>query len=123
MLETRDDLLDADRGDVQIWYIGREIGVAFVGADDKGAGLGDREIAARHTGIGGEDQRPRRLTLRFGQIVDVAVFGVGADRSGEHLRHVGAQLVHGRHDDVARILIVELLDALAEIGFDDLDAH
>ena len=33
-----------------------------------------------------------------------------------------AQLVHGRHDDVARVFVVELLDALAEIGLDHLDA-
>ena len=33
-----------------------------------------------------------------------------------------AQLVHRGHDDVARRLVVELLDALAEIGLHDLDA-
>ena len=43
-------------------------------------------------------------------------------RSGEHLGHVAAQLVHRRHDDVAGRLVVELLDALAEVGLDHLDA-
>ena len=73
-------------------------------------------------GVGVEDQRAGRLALRFRQVVDVAVVGIGADRACEYLRHVGAQLVHGGHDDMARILVVELLDALAEIGLDHLDA-
>src|SRR6516225_9792338 len=40
-----------------------EIGIAFIGADDHATGLGDREIAAGHAGIGGEDQRTGRLAL------------------------------------------------------------
>jgi len=72
--------------------------------------------------VGGKDQRASCLTLRFRQIVHIAVGGVGADRPGKDLRHVGPQLVHRRHDDVARVFIVELLDAFAEVGFDDLDA-
>src|SRR6516162_2861358 len=54
--------------------------------------------------------------------MNVAIGGVGADCLGENLRHIGPKLVHGWHDDMARIFIVELLDSLAEIGFDDLDA-
>ncbi len=81
VLQARDDLFDADRGDVQLWHIGRKIGIALVGADDEGPGLGDREIAPGHAGIGLEDQRPGRLALGFRQVVDVAVIGVGADRA------------------------------------------
>ena len=121
MLEARNDLLDADRGDVQLRHIGRQIGVALVGADDEGPGLGDREIGPRHAGVGSEDQRAGRLALRFRQIMDVAVVGIGADRLGEYFGHIGAQLVHRGHHDMARVLIVELLDALAEIGLDHLD--
>jgi len=55
--------------------------------------------------------------------MDVAVAGVGADHPGEYLSHIGAQLMHGGHYDVARILVVELLDALAEIGLDYLYAY
>ena len=80
------------------------------------------KLHAGHAGIGIEDQRARRLALRFREVVDVAVVRVGADRPGEHLGHVGAQLVHRRHHDMARVFIVELLDALAEIGLDHLDA-
>src|ERR1700730_18257492 len=64
-----------------------------------------------------------RLTLRFRQVVDVAVARVGAERPSEYLSHVGAQLVHGGHHDVARILVVELLDTLPEIGLDHLYAN
>ena len=53
--------------------------------------------------------------------MDIAVCRVGADRPGEHLGDVGPELVHCRHDDMARIFVVELLDTFAEIGFDDLD--
>ena len=35
MLQPRDDLLDADRGDMQLRHVGRQIGIAFVGADDE----------------------------------------------------------------------------------------
>ena len=73
--------LDADRGDMQLWHIGRQIGVALVGADDEGSGLGDHEIASRHPGVGRKDQRPRRLPLCFRQIVDIGVAGIGADRT------------------------------------------
>ena len=43
-------------------------------------GLGDREIAPGHPGVGIEDQRAGRLPLRFRQVVDVAVARVGAER-------------------------------------------
>ena len=112
-----------DRGDMQFRHIRREIGVAFVGADDKGAGFGDREIAAGHAGVGREDQWTRRLALRFGQIMNVAVSGIGADRLSEHLGDVRSELVHRGHDDMTRVFIVELLNALAQIGLDHFNAH
>ena len=55
MFEARDDLLNTDRRDVEFGYIGRQIGVAFIGAYDEGSGLGNRKVAARHAGIGGQD--------------------------------------------------------------------
>ncbi len=106
---------------MQFRHIGREIGIALVGADDNAAGLGDRKIAARHAGIGGQDQRTVGLALCLRQVVHVAVVGIGTDRLCEHLRDVRPELVHGRHDDMARIFVVELLDALTEVGLDHLD--
>ena len=52
----------------------------------------------------------------------IVVARLGAEGAGEDLGNVAAQLVHGRHDDVARRLVVELLDALAEVGLGDDDA-
>ena len=63
----------------------RQVGVALVGADDDGAGLGDGEIGAGHAGVGLEEIRPRGLPLALRQVVDVAVLRVGADRAAEHL--------------------------------------
>ena len=122
MLKPRNDLLDADRGDVQFRHVGREIGVAFIGADDHAAGLGDGEVAAGHPDVGREDQRTGRLPLRFREIMYVAVAGVGADRLGENGGNVRPELVHGRHDDMTRVFIVELLDALPEVALSHLDA-
>jgi hypothetical protein len=62
------------------------------------------------------------LPLALGEIVDIAVLGIRADGLRKDTGHVGAKLVHRRHDDVARRLVVELLNALAEVGFHDLDA-
>jgi len=121
MIEARDDLLDADRSDVQFRHIGRQVCIAFVSADHECPGLGDREIAAGHAGVGREYQRACRFALRFRQVMNIAVGRVGADCPGEHLRHVGPELVDCRHHDVARVFIVELLDALAKVGLDDLD--
>jgi len=90
----------------QLRHIGREIGIAFVGADDNAAGLGDREIAAGHPGVGGEDRRTDRVALRFRQVVHVAVVGVDSDRLGEHLRDVCA--------------IVEATTDLVAVGIADL---
>ena len=54
---------------MQLRHIGRQIGVAFIGTDDDAAGLGDREIATGHPGIGREDQGTGRLALRLRQVV------------------------------------------------------
>lgn len=54
--------------------------------------------------------------------MDVAVLRIGADGLAEEFGHVRAQLVDGRHDHMARVLMIELLDALAQIGFHHRDA-
>ena len=40
----------------------------------------------------------------------VVVTGLRAERAGEHIGDIRTQLVHGRHDDVARRFVIELLD-------------
>ena len=107
---------------MQLGHVRRQVCVALVGADDEAAGFRDCEIGACHARVGREDQRTIRVALRLRQIMDVAVVGVGADRLGEHLSHIGPELVHRWDHDMARIFVVELLYALAEVGFDHLDA-
>ena len=85
----RDDLLDADRGDVKFRHIRRKIRVAFIRTHHEGTGLGDHKVGACHTGIRGEYQRTRCLTLRFGEIVDIAVRRIRPDGLGEDLGDVG----------------------------------
>lgn len=51
----------------------------------------------------------------------VVVVRVRPERLGEDLGHVHPGLVDRRRDDVARLLVVELLDPLAEVGLDHLD--
>ena len=85
------------------------------------ARLGDREIAPVMPGVGRKDEGRVACALRLGQVVHVAVVGIGADGRGKHLRNVGSQLVHGRHHDMARVFVVELLDALAQIGLNHLE--
>ena len=114
ILDAGNDLFDADRGDIELRQIHAQVRIALVGADDDSARFRDGKIGAGHARVGLEKVRPRVLALAFREIVDVAVRGVGADGFGKHPGDVGAQLVDRGHDDVARRLVVELLDALAQ---------
>src|SRR5208282_2493620 len=122
VLEFRNDLLDADAGNVQLGHVGAEVGVTLVGADDEAAGLRDREIGTSHAGLGTQEIRPRVAAHRFGEVTRVVIARLRPDGSGKHLRNIAAQLVDRRDDNMAGRLVVELLDALAEIGLDHLDA-
>src|SRR6516162_1948891 len=53
--------------------------------------------------------------------MDVIVARLRPDRSRKDRGDVATELMDRRHDDVAGRLVVELLDALAEIGLDHLD--
>src|SRR5262249_22949113 len=66
---TRDQLLDADAGDVQRRHGGADVGVALVGADDEPTGLGHGEVGAGHAGVGRQEAGPGVLTHRLGQVV------------------------------------------------------
>ena len=122
VLDPGHQLFDAHRHDVQPGKMYAQVGVAFVGAHHDRAGLRHREVGARHPRLGPEEERPRVVALAFGQVVDVAVGRVGADGAAEDFGDVATQLVHGRHDDMARWFVIELLDALSEVGLDHRDA-
>ncbi len=98
-----------------------QIGVALVGADHDRAGLRHREVGAGHAGFRVEEVGPRGDPRVLAQVMGIVVVRIGAEGAGEHLGDIAAQLVHRRHHDVARRLVVQLLDALAEIRLDDVD--
>ena len=55
VLQRRHDLLDRGDDDVDARQDLRQVAVALVGDDDRGAGLGDQEIGAGDADIGGEE--------------------------------------------------------------------
>ena len=102
-----------------------QVAVALVGDDDAAAGLGDQEVGAGDADIGGEEFLPQ-LGARLGQ--DVAAFAehavgrqVGVRVAEAVLPVLPVQVERGR-DDMARQLVPELDDVLAEIGLDRADA-
>ncbi len=54
--------------------------------------------------------------------MNVAIFRIGADRTTEQFSDIRAKFMHGRHDHMTRVLVIQLLDALAQIGFHHRDA-
>src|SRR4029450_13673776 len=107
--------------DMQFRYVGAEVGIALVGADHEAAGLRNRKIRAGHAGLGTQKIRSRRPPLRLRKIMDVIVARLRPDRSHKDSGDVAPELVDRWHDNVTRRLVVELLDALAEIGLYYLD--
>ena len=66
--------------------------------------------------------RPRVAAHGFRRGSARRIARLGADRSRKHSRDIAAQLVNRGNDDMTRRLVVELLDAFAQIGLDYLDA-
>src|SRR6516162_2271965 len=122
MLNLRNDLLDADASDVQLRYVGRKVGIAFICADDEAAVLGDRKIGTSHPGVGAEKIRSRVLPHGLGKVMHIVVARVRPDRPGKYRRNVAAQLMHCGDYNMTRWLVIELLDAFAKIGLDYLDS-
>src|ERR1700730_13538195 len=122
MLDLGNDLFDTDRSDIQLRQIHAQVRVSLVGADHYRAGLGHGKIGTGHTRIGLEEVWPRVLALALREIVDVAVLGIRAYGFGKDPGYIGSQLMDRGNDDVARRLVIELLDTLSQVGFHDLDA-
>ena len=103
----------------------REVAVAFVRDDDRGAGFGDQEVRARDADVGG--QKPlTQHGARFGQ--QLHGFGEVAGRvemrvdAPEVLLHLRGGGVNRRRDDVRWHLVAKLDDVFAEVGLDRRDA-
>jgi hypothetical protein len=122
LLDAGDDLFDAHRADAQLRHVAGQVRVALVGDRDDSSGLRDREVGAGHPCVGLEDQRAGVLTHDVGEVDRVGPVLVGAVDPVKQVGHVLGCLLEGRADDVARRLVVELLDAFAKVGLGDLDA-
>src|SRR6516164_8617076 len=94
-------------------YVGAEVGITLIGADDKAAGLRNGKIRACHPGLGTQEIGPRRPPLRLRKIMNIIVAGLRSDRSCKHLGDVATQLMDRRDDDMAGRLVIKLLDTLA----------
>ena len=104
----------------------RQVAVALVGDDDRGAGLGDEEVGAGDADVG------LRGSARAARARASSSSAAGSlrSRSGRQLGVDAAEVrldlllgqVHRRRDDVARRLVAELDDVFAEVGLDRLDA-
>ena len=103
----------------------REVAVALVGDDDRGAGLGDEEVGAGDADIGREEalaQHGARFGQQLHRLGEIALgVEMGVD-AAEILLDLRGVEVDGRRDDVARQLAAQLDDVFAEIGLDRPDA-
>ena len=66
ILECRHQLFDGRQHDVGLRQDLRQIAIALVGDDHRGAGFGDKKIGARNAHIGGEKPLPQHVA-RLGQ--------------------------------------------------------
>ena len=119
-----DDTLHAHDGDVDRGGDrGAEAAVALVLDQHDRAGLGHAEVAARHAHVGGEEPRPQLFASEGGKVLGhVVEHAVGPGDGLEDVADLVPVEVHGRGDDVARRLVGQLDDPLAEVGLDDVDA-
>ena len=96
-------------------------GVAFVLDDADLAGLGDQEISAGHSHVGGPEflaqMRPRQSgqLARVGSAGDVKIFA-------EQSRNRFDILVHDRRHQMAGPVVADLHDEFTQIGFDDIQS-
>ena len=125
VFQGRHELLEGREHDMRLRQDLREIAVALVGDDDRGAGLGHQEVRAGDAHIGREKTLAQH-GARFGQqlhgLREIALgveMGVDAPEILLHLRGVE---VDGGRDDVARQLVPQLNDVFAEIRLDGRDA-
>ena len=122
-LVVGNDFLQADGGDVQARTRRRHVGIALVGAYYDVARLGNAEVGTRHTCVGGQKLVAQRETCTIGKVCGVVVALLLRDAFlFEQLAHVVVAQMDGGHHDVRGCLTLQLDDALAQVGFDHLNA-
>ena len=126
VLEPRQDLLDAGDDDVHPGEGVAEVPVPLVGHDDRRARFRDEEIRPGDPHVGAEEVVPQHLARPGHQLRVPETGGPEAERGvvlGEEVADLLPGLVDGGGDDVARGLVGELDDVLAEVGLDDLEVR
>ena len=122
ILRPRQKFFDAHAGDVDRGQAGAHIGVAFIRADDKSAGLGNGEVDAREPGLRRHELLAKMATRRLGEILWVGGALVGPELLVEEFADILLLEVDGGEDDVAGRFLAELHDAFAKICIRHLDA-
>ncbi|TLD47099.1 MAG: hypothetical protein FAZ92_00607 [Accumulibacter sp.] len=122
MLELLDDLLDAGDRDVHVRHRRAHATVALVLDQAQRAGLGNGEVDSRETDLGCHELLTQHRAADADQLVDR--FGVAGTRHlvGEQAGDLLLRLVDRRHDDVRRLLAIELDDVLAHVTLERLHA-
>ena len=103
----------------------RQVAVALVGDDDRGAGLGDEKIRAGDADVGREEavaQDHARLGEQGLRLDQIAVGGQMRVHAAEVRLDLLLGEMHRRHDDVRGQLVADLHEVFAEIGLDRRDA-
>ena len=98
-----------------------EISVALVRADDKAAGFGNGKVHTRERRVGSEKALAEVLPGRFGEVLRIGRANLRAQLLMEKMADLLLFVVDGGHHDVARWLLGELHDALAQIRVHHVD--
>jgi uncharacterized membrane protein len=98
-----------------------EVGIPFIGHDDEGTGLSDSEVHTGDAGLRCEESASQVFASNRGQRVGVLEICGAVHFFVEELADFSTLEMDRGHDDVARGLVAELHDALAEIRIDDFN--
>ncbi len=119
----RHQLLDPGQYDVHRRDGRRQPTVALVGAHHHRAGLGNERVRARDAHAGPEEDVPDGVTRGPHLLGDVLAGDLATQMLGDDVANLLARQVDRRHHHMARPLVPQLDDPLAEIGFDNLHAE
>ena len=118
----RDYLLKAYCRNVQFGARCAHVSVAFVGANHDVASLGNAEVGTCHTGICCKELVAQAKSRHISEVCWVVVTRFGVEFLLKQFSHVVVVEVDSRHHDMARLLSLQLNDALAEVGLHHLNA-
>jgi len=113
--EARHQFVDAQQGDMDPRQGGDQPGVALIGDQADGAGLGNREIGAGDAHVGLGELAAQFPPCDLDQFFDIR-FLVGPGDVGKEVAYLIAGEMDRRHDHVRWSFMAELDDPLAEIG-------